>query len=424
MLRIGATRPSLNTASGGIRFDRNELAGAFGDLGTDLPLVVGVTLAANLDATSVLIMFGVMQILTGLRYRIPMPVQPLKAMAAIVIAGKVGGPVVYGAGFAIGLVMLFLSATGLIDWLARVVPKSVVRGIQFGLGLQLATLALKDYVQSEGPSGYWLAAVAFVLAVALIGNRKYPAALFLVVIGFVYALAFKLEPSSILDSFGVGLPKIHIPRWPDMVTGFFLLALPQIPLSLGNSILATRQVAEDLFPHRPLKIRQIGLTYALMNLVNPFFGGIPTCHGSGGMAGHYAFGGRTGGSVIIEGALYIMVGLFFGRGFGLFVQVFPLPILGIILLFEGIALMLLVRDLSSSRGDFVIVLLVGLIAVGLPYGYLIGMLAGVGIAYLTRRDLVLLGRDDHAIARRGTPATTDGPEPVRAKVTPGAEIDS
>jgi hypothetical protein len=424
MLPIGATRPSLKTASGGIRFDRNELAGAFGDLGTDLPLVVGVTLAANLDATSVLIMFGVMQILTGLRYRIPMPVQPLKAMAAIIIAGKIGGPVVYGAGFAIGLVMLFLSATGLIDWLARVVPKSVVRGIQFGLGLQLATLALKDYVQSEGPSGYWLAAVAFVLAVALIGNRKYPAALFLVVIGFVYALAFKLEPSSILDSFGVGLPKIHIPRWPDMVTGFFLLALPQIPLSLGNSILATRQVAEDLFPHRPLKIRQIGLTYALMNLVNPFFGGIPTCHGSGGMAGHYAFGGRTGGSVIIEGALYVMVGLFFGRGFGLFVQVFPLPILGIILLFEGIALMLLVRDLSSSRGDFVIVLLVGLIAVGLPYGYLIGMLAGVGIAYLTRRDLVLLGRDDHAITHRGTPATTDGAEPVRAKVTPGAEMDS
>jgi hypothetical protein len=374
-----------------IRFDRNEWAGAFGDLGTDLPLVVGVALAANLDGASVLIMFGLMQILTGLHYRIPMPVQPLKAMAAIVIAQKVGGPVLYGAGLAIGVTMLLLSVTGLIDWLARIVPKSVVRGIQFGLGLQLATLALKEYVQSDGVSGYGLTAVAFSLAIIFLGNRKYPAALFLVVAGFVYAFAFKLHAAALLQSVGFGLPKVHIPQWQDVSTGFLLLALPQIPLSLGNSILATRQITEDLFPSRPLTIRQISFTYALMNLVNPFLGGIPTCHGSGGMAGHYAFGARTGGSVIIKGALYAFLGLFFGRGFDAIVGVFPLPVLGIILLFEGLALMLLVRDLSSSKSDLTIILLVGLIAVGLPYGYLIGMMVGVVIAYLMKRGVITLG---------------------------------
>ena len=419
--QLRAAGVGSNPPTGRIRFDRNELAGAFGDLGTDLPLIVGVTLAADLDPTSVLTMFGVMQILSGLRYRIPMPVQPLKAMAAIIIAGKVGGPVVYGAGLAIGAVMLILSATGLIDWLARVIPKSVVRGIQFGLGLQLATLALRDYVQSDGLWGYVLAAVAFILAVTLIGNRKYPAAIFLVVIGFTYALVFKLEPSSILDGVGFALPKVHFPRWPDVVTGFFLLALPQIPLSLGNSILATRQVAEDLFPHRPLKVRQIGFTYAIMNLVNPFFGGFATCHGSGGLAGHYAFGGRTGGSVIIEGALYVVIGLFFGRGFGFFVHVFPLPILGIILLFEGLALILLVRDQAGSRADFVIVLLVGLIAVGLPYGYLIGMLVGIGIAYLTRRDLVQLGREDQVLGQGRMQSTVGEPASPTVHCAPGQE---
>jgi xanthine/uracil/vitamin C permease (AzgA family) len=367
------------------------LAGAFGDIGTDLPLVVGVTLAAGLDGTSVLIMFGVMQILTGLRYRIPMPVQPLKAMAAIVIAQKVSGPVLYGAGFAIGVTMLLLSVTGLIDWLARVVPKTVVRGIQFGLGLQLATLALKEYVQSEGVSGYWLTIVAFVIAVILLGNRKYPAALFLVLVGFVYAFAFKMQASSIIQGFGFGLPEVYIPQWEDILAGFLLLALPQIPLSLGNSILATRQIAEDLFPSRPLTIRQISFTYALMNLVNPFLSGIPTCHGSGGMAGHYTFGARTGGSVIIEGSLYVFLGLFFGKGFETVVGVFPLPILGIILLFEGLALMLLVRDSTSSKSDLTIILLVGLIAVGLPYGYLIGMIVGVAIAYLMKRGVITLG---------------------------------
>jgi hypothetical protein len=386
-----AGKLAAKTAPPAIRFDRNELAGAFGDIGTDLPLVVGVALAANLDATSVLILFGLMQILTGLRYRIPMPVQPLKAMAAIVIAQKIGGPVLYGAGLAIGVTMLLLSVSGLIDWLARIVPKSVIRGIQLGLGLQLATLALKEYVQADGVSGYWLAIVAFVLAVIFLGNRKYPAALFLVVLGFVYALAFKLQASSMLQGIGFGLPKVHVPQWPDILTGFLLLALPQIPLSLGNSILATRQIAEDLFPGRPLTIRQISFTYSMMNLVNPFFGGIPTCHGSGGMAGHYAFGARTGGSVVIEGMLYVLLGLFFGRGFDALVHVFPLPILGIILLFEGVTLMLLVRDSASSKSDLTTILLVGLMAVGLPYGYLIGMIAGVVIAYLMKRGVIALG---------------------------------
>lgn len=391
MENLQTTKSIAKAALPSIRFDRNELAGAFGDIGTDLPLVVGVALAANLDGTSVLIMFGIMQILTGLRYRIPMPVQPLKAMAAIVIAQKVGGPVLYGAGLAIGVTMLLLSVTGLIDWLGRIVPKSVIRGIQFGLGLQLATLALKEYVQADGISGYWLTLVAFVIAVIFLGNRKYPAALFLVLIGFIYAFAFKLQVSSIIQGFGVGLPKVYIPQWGDILTGFLLLALPQIPLSLGNSILATRQIAEDLFPGRPLTIRQISFTYALMNLVNPFLSGIPTCHGSGGMAGHYAFGARTGGSVIIEGALYVFLGLFFGKGFDAVVGVFPLPILGVILLFEGLALMLLVRDLSSSKADLTVILLVGLIAVGLPYGYLIGLIVGVALTYWMRSGVISLG---------------------------------
>lgn len=394
MENVKAAEADTQIALPSIRFDRNELAGAFGDIGTDLPLVVGVSLAANLDGTSVLIMFGLMQLLTGLRYRIPMPVQPLKAMAAIVIAQKVSGPVLYGGGLAVGVAMLLLSISGLIDWLARIVPKSVVRGIQFGLGLQLALLALKEYVVADGITGYLLAGVAFVIAVIFLGNRKYPAALLIIAIGFLYAFAFKLQPSSILGGIGFGLPKVHIPRWPDILTGFVLLALPQIPLSLGNSILATRQVAEDLFPHRPLTVRQISLTYALMNLINPFFGGIPTCHGSGGMAGHYAFGARTGGSVIIEGALYIFIGLFFGRVFDSVVAVFPLPILGIILLFEALTLLALVRDMSSSKGDLTIVLLVGLIAVGLPYGYLIGMVIGIAIAYLMKRRLVSLGAQE------------------------------
>jgi hypothetical protein len=353
-------------------------------MGTDVPLLIGMALAAGLDGTSVLVMFGAMQILTGLTYRMPMPVQPLKAMAAIVIAQKASAATLYGAGLAIGIVMLLLAATGLLDWLARVVPKCVVRGIQLGLGLQLASVALGKFVQADGIPGYALAAGAFILTVLLLGNRRLPAALPVVVLGLLYAVIFKWD-GGLVRSFDFRLPGLHVPQPADILTGFLVLALPQIPLSLGNSVLATRQLAEDLFPGRRLTIRKIGLTYSLMNLVSPWFGGVPTCHGSGGMAGHFAFGGRTGGSVIIYGLFLLAIGLFFGGGFDQVAKSFPLPMLGIILLFEALALIWLVRDTTHSRTDFPIAVLVGLLAVGLPYGYVIGLVVGTTLVYLGRR---------------------------------------
>jgi MFS superfamily sulfate permease-like transporter len=370
-----------------VRFDRNELSGAFGDIGTDFPLLVGMILAAGLDAPSVLIIFGAMQVITGLAYGMPMPVQPLKAMAVIVITQKLAPNVLYGGGLAIGAVMLLLTLTGLIGWVARIVPKSVVRGVQFGLGMQLASLALRDYVTSDGWPGYALAFVAFALTLALLGNRRFPPAPFIILLGIAYALLFKLDGGAFAHAVGISLPKLHTPQWADVLTGFLVLALPQLPLSLGNSILASQRVAEDLFPEKRVTVRKISLTYSLMNLVSPFFSGVPTCHGSGGIAGHYAFGGRTGGSVVIYGALYLTLGLFFGGGFSTAVKLFPLPVLGVILLFEALALMKLVRDMLSSAADFFIVLLVGLIAFGLPYGYVIGVVLGTLIVYFGKRIL-------------------------------------
>ena len=364
-----------------IRFDRHELAGAFGDIGTDLPLLVGIALAAKLDGTSMLVMFGALQLLTGFAYRMPMPVQPLKAMAAIVIAQQIAGPILLGAGLAIGVTMLALTATGMLEWLARVVPKCVVRGIQLGLGLQLATIALQRYVGAEGAAGYVLAAVAFLIIVALSGHRTLPAALPVLALGAGYAL-FRLDGHELLRGFGFGLPGFRVPTIEEVAIGFVVLALPQIPLSLGNSVLATRQLAEDLFPERRVTVRKIGYTYAAMNLLNPWFGGVPTCHGSGGLAGHFTFGGRTGGSVVIYGSLFVVTGLFFGAGFDRLVSSFPLPILGILLLFEALALIWLIRDVTGSRAEFPITILVGLVAVGLPYGYLVGMVAGTLLARL------------------------------------------
>lgn len=372
-------------ASPRFRFDRNELAGAFGDIGTDLPLIVGMVMAAGLDAASVLVMYGLMQYMTAVRYGMPMAVQPLKAMAVIVITQQIAGPVLFGAALAIGVVMLVLTATGALGWLARTVPKCVVRGLQLGLGLQLVILALGKYVGSEGRVGLGLALLALAVAVVLYGNRRFPAALPIIALGIAYAFTFNLDASELTRGFGFTLPMLVAPSARDVWTGFIVLALPQIPLSLGNSLLATRQTAQDLFPEKQVTIKQLGYTYSLMNLVNPWFGGIPTCHGSGGLMGHYAFGARTGGSIIIYGSLFLTMGLFFSDVFSRVVQVFPLPVLGVLLAFEGAALMSLARDIIPVRRDLAITVGVAALAVLAPYGYVLGLLLGTFAWYAIRQ---------------------------------------
>lgn len=383
-----------------LRFDRHELAGSVGDLGTDLPLIVGMVLAAGLDPASVLVVFGTFQILSGVAYGLPMPMQPLKAMAALVIAGQATKEQLYGGGLAIGAAMLALSLSGGLTWLARAIPRPVVRGIQVGLGLTLANIALKTFLPDAG--------LAKAIAATLVGEQVAAAlpgwsSLFLIP-GFLLALAgfgillvgrshgrwwagpavvgIGLAVTAFTADWGAAgagfsLPQPHVPAWADVATGFLILALPQLPLSISNSVIATEQTVRDLFPERATTVRKIGLTYAAANLLAPWLGGIPVCHGCGGLAGHYALGGRTGGSVVLYGGAYLLVGLFLAGSFGVLAGAFPLPLLGVLLLFEALTLLSLARELAGSSRDWTIALIVALSAFGLPQGYLVGVIAGL-----------------------------------------------
>lgn len=367
------------------RFDRHELAGAFGDIGTDLPLLIALIATCGLDAASVCITFGLLQIFTGFLYGIPMPVQPLKAMAAIMLAQRLSVGTLAGGGLVIGAAMLALAATGLLDLLARVVPKEVVRGVQLGLGLTLATLALRDYAGTDGPRGYAVVLVGLVTMLVLRRQRRLPAPLVVMALGFAYAMATRLDVGAVVDSAGLRLPAFVVPSSEELARGALLLALPQLPLSLGNSVIATSQATRDLFPDRPVPVRRLGLTYGLMNLVGPWFGGVPVCHGCGGLVGFHGFGARTGGAPILYGAMYLLLGLVFAPGFSAVVQVFPMPVLGVVLFFEAAALIVLVRDVVAPRASLWVALAVAAAVVWLPYGYLVGLLLGTATAFLLRR---------------------------------------
>lgn len=378
-LRAGGEHGSLARPS--LRFNRSELAGAFGDIGTDLPLLVGVIIATGLDPTTTFVVYGVLQILSGLVYRMPMPVQPLKAMAAIAIAGGVSAPLLAAGGFLVGAVMLLLALSGGLTLIARVVPKPVVRGIQLGLGLQLAQLALTKYMPQGGWRGWALAVASLVVIALLIRNRRVPAALVVIALGFTFAAI--TWPAGTASPFGLSLPTLppRFPTAPEFARAALLLALPQLALSLGNSVLATKQVVTDLFPERePLTVRRIGTTYALMNLASAPIGGLPVCHGSGGIAGHYAFGARTGGSIVLYGGFLIAAGLFLSNDPRAFQRLFPSPMLGALLLVEAVAILILVRDLAGDRDAFVAAALCGLVAVFVPYGYAIALSVGT-VAY-------------------------------------------
>jgi len=364
-----------------LRFDRNEWAGSFGDVGTDLPLLLGIVLASGLDAGHVFAVFGLLQIATGLLYGLPMPMQPLKAMAVLVISQKIAGGVLLGGGLAVGLVMLLLTLTGGLDVLARWIPRSVVRGIQFGLGLSLASLALKTYIPSMGRTGWMLAAAGVLAMLLLWGNRRVPGGLLLVALGAAFALWNGLDLGKVFGGLGLSLPSFHLPSWGEVWRGFWLLALPQIPLSLSNSVIATHQTLQDLFPERRVGVKKIGLTYSLVNLLAPLLGGVPACHGCGGLCGHYAFGARTGGSVVLYGAFYLLTGLFLSSPLQEVVKIFPQPVLGVILLFEALALMAFLRDTAASGRDFAVALLTGIVAFAVPQGFVAGLLLGTLVFY-------------------------------------------
>lgn len=372
---------------GKIRLNRNEFSGAFGDIGTDLPLIVGMLLATNLEVSTTLVVFGILQILTAFTYGLPMPVQPLKAVAMIVITQKISASVIFGGGLAIGVLMLTLTVTGLLTWLNRIIPKTVIRGIQLGLGLQLSLLAVKEYIPSDAYVGYIFAAAGFIVGIVLIGNRKYPPAIFILLLGLLYIALFKLD---MVSRIAPSLPKFSLPSlsFSDVLTGLVVLALPQIPLSLGNSVFATNQLVKDYFPEKKVTVSKIGATYSFMNIASSFLGGIPVCHGSGGIAGHYTFGGRTGGSTLIYGLFFIILGIAFSGDSASVLLVFPKPILGVILLFEGIALVILVKDIIVDKKMFFIAIFVALCANGLPNGYLIGIVLGTALYYLSDKFIL------------------------------------
>ncbi|CAL9241367.1 unnamed protein product [Arabidopsis halleri] len=350
----------------------SELSGAVGDLGTFIPIVLTLTLVSNLDLSTTLIFTGFYNIATGLLFDIPMPVQPMKSIAAVAVSESphLTPSQIAAAGASTAATLLLLGATGAMSFLYNLIPLPVVRGVQLSQGLQFAFTAIK-YVRfnydaatlkpSSSPRT-WLGLDGLILALAALlfiilstgsGNDRdaedadfaetssnesqsrrrrlrllssIPSALIVFVIGLV--LCFIRDPS-IFKDLKFGPSKFHILRitWDDWKIGFVRAAIPQIPLSVLNSVIAVCKLSSDLFD-KELSATTVSISVGVMNLIGCWFGAMPVCHGAGGLAGQYRFGARSGLSVIFLGIGKLIVGLVFGNSFVRILSQFPIGILG------------------------------------------------------------------------------------------------
>jgi len=320
------------------RFNRFEWAGAFGDLGTLIPFIVGYVSVVGMDPCGVLFAFGLGMVVSGSYYGTPFPVQPMKAIGAVATAqagnAAITAQTIGAAGLVTGALWLLLGATGFAKRLRAWVSNAVASGIVLGLGVGLMLTAIRMM------SGGWLlAGAALAVTLLLLIRPAVPAMLLLLVFGAGVALfqdptlareLRAIEPELRLP--GIGLPGLS---WDVLAIGVLMLALPQLPLTLGNAVIATTRENNRLFPDRPVSERKVMLSTGIMNLGSAVMGGVPMCHGAGGMAGHVRFGARTGGAMIILGSMLLLLAIFFSGSIQTLFRMFPTPILGVILFLAG-----------------------------------------------------------------------------------------
>ncbi len=361
----------------GLRFDRVELAGAFGDLGTLLPIVVAMILLNKLSPSSVFLTFGLFYLLSGFYYRLPIPVQPLKAVGAIAIAypALVSESVIGASGILFSLILLILSLSGMIDQVAKLFSQAVIRGIQLTLGLIFLRKGIELIINknlfisgihgelSGYPVNLLIGVAVFALVLLLLDNKKFPAALVALAVGIISGIA--LGGLSQLQ-FSLGPTDMHFvtPSLGDFWTAAIMLIIPQIPLTIGNACVGTADTCTSLFPGNrqaaKIKAGKFALTMGIMNLPAGLLGAVPMCHGTGGLAAHFRFGARTGGAPIMIGIFFVVIALVLGElGFSL-LAIIPQSVLGVLLVFAGLELCPLLRSLKTNEEYFIALLIAGI----------------------------------------------------------------
>ena len=345
-----------------------DVTGALGDLGVMVPMVAALVLVNGLDPGPILILAGCLVVTAGLVFRVPFPVQPLKALTALAVAQSLDPDVIHSAGLQIGVFFVVLAATGAADWLARLFTVPVIRSLQFAVGALLVVTATKlvwdppAVFQSplSRPMTVALAATTLAVVAAATAMRKYA----LIAVLFVAGLAVGLATSRPdLGSIAVDLPGFDLPPWSVAWSAFVLLVIPQIPLTYGNAVVGVSHLAQQQFgiAARRVTPRRVAMSCGVGNVVSGVLGGMPMCHGSSGFTAHVRLGARTATMNLLLGATFVTLGLVFSNQVLELFGLLPVWALAGFLAYAGIRHAALVLDLRSTK--LAIALVAGVIGV-------------------------------------------------------------
>jgi hypothetical protein len=342
--------------AGGFRIGLGEATGALADLGVLVPLAAALILVNGLSAGAVLLCAGLLYLGAGLWFRVPFPVQPFKAVAAIAVAQGLAPGVIHAAGLEMAALLLLISLGGLADRLARLFTKPVIRSLQLGVGILLAIAAWRlvahpPEVFSAVPPGPWAVLLAVGTLVGVTGaahTRRYWAVLAILVVG-VAATAAVAGPH--LSGPAFTLPTPGVPSATAFGTAFWLLVLPQFPLTFGNAVVAVDDLAHEYFgpAARRVSPARICLSDATGNLAAGLFGGMPMCHGAGGLTAHVKLGARTAGMNLLLGGGLVLAGIWFARDVPILLGLLPVWALAAFLAYAGLRHAMLVSDLRGPE---------------------------------------------------------------------------
>jgi SulP family sulfate permease len=357
-----------------------DVSGAFGDMGVLFPLAVALIVNNGFNPTALFLMAGLFYIASASYFRITMPVQPMKAMAAIAITSGLGVSVINAAGITMGLILLFIALTGLSVRLGRIFPVSVVRGIQLGLGLKLVKVSVG--LMGVEPGVAVLAGVLLVLSIFVV--KRVPPLIPVLALGIVVSLS-RVK----LASLGPLAISPGVPSLENFLTGFTVLVLPQIALTFGNAIVATEATGKLLYGRRADKLNftNIPASMGVANVLSGLVGGAPMCHGSGGLTAHTKFGAISQRSGYVIGFTLLALGLLFGRSALSVVSTFPSGILGVLLCYVGIQHSLFIKDILGDGKAVAIALTVavtGFATGNLSIGFMAGLSAHYGFSAFSR----------------------------------------
>jgi MFS superfamily sulfate permease-like transporter len=319
-----------------------ECSGACGDLGTFIPHVIGAMTVAGLAPTGVLFGFAAFLISTGLFYGLPLAVQPMKAVSAVILTGGLRPGEVAAAGIMLGIVLLVLAVTGWIGRLARAIPQSVGAGLQLGLGLLMGVLGLKLILETP-----WLGFGSLALLFTLTRIPRCPAAPIALGLAIIAGAATGNVSSVPEVAIAPGMPVIALPSWEEIWRSLQVAVLPQLSLTLTNAVIVTASLSRELFPVTGsiASDRNLALSSGLANVLLCPFGAMPMCHGAGGLAAQFRFGARTGLAPIIFGAVLLVLAVGFARHASALFALVPVGAVGALLILAG-------ADLAISRRLF------------------------------------------------------------------------